>query len=93
VPPVPRRAVVALLAGAAFCLPAAAGAQLPTIPEDGADVSPTPPDPLARQTGLPASSRELPNTGTDPRMLFLGGLALTLMGVGLRLRTADADDY
>lgn len=35
----------------------------------------------------------LPNTGTDPRLLFLVGLAVTLLGVGLRLRTADADLY
>jgi len=27
------------------------------------------------------------------RMLFLAGLALTLLGFGMRLRTADADDY
>jgi len=26
-------------------------------------------------------------------MLFLTGLALSLLGAGLRLRTVDADDY
>ena len=88
-----RRVVAVLLAGAALCVPAAAGAQTSTIPVDGVDVSTTPPVPLTSNTALPASSGELPNTGTDPRMLFLGGLALTLIGVGLRLRTADADDY
>ncbi len=38
-------------------------------------------------------SSELPNTGSDPRLLFLVGVAMTLLGVGLRLRTADADLY
>jgi len=60
-------------------------------------VSTTPPVPLAGEdaggTRANAAGSELPNTGSDPRMLFLGGLALTLMGFGLRLRTADADDY
>ncbi len=36
---------------------------------------------------------ELPNTGSDPRLLFLAGAALVLIGVGLRLRSADADLY
>ncbi|HUR85075.1 MAG TPA: LPXTG cell wall anchor domain-containing protein [Solirubrobacteraceae bacterium] len=39
------------------------------------------------------SGSELPNTGSDPRMLFAFGVALTLLGVGLRLRTADAELY
>jgi hypothetical protein len=29
---------------------------------------------------------------SDPRLPFLTGVALTLLGVGLRPRTADADD-
>ena len=32
-------------------------------------------------------------TGSDPRLLFACGIALTLIGVGLRLRTADAELY
>lgn len=40
-----------------------------------------------------SAAGELPNTGSDPRLLFLCGVALTLLGVGLRLRTADADLY
>jgi LPXTG-motif cell wall-anchored protein len=88
-----RRVVTALLAVAAFCLPATARAQTATIPVDAVDVTTTPPVPLTESTTLTASSSELPNTGTDPRMLFLGGLALTLIGCGLRLRTADVDDY
>jgi len=93
VSPLPRRAVAALLAGALLCTPTGARAQAMMIPVDGAEVTTTPPVPLARQTSLRTVSSELPNTGTDPRMLFLGGLALTLIGFGLRLRTADAEDY
>jgi hypothetical protein len=40
-----------------------------------------------------AAAGALPSTGSDPRVLFLCGMALTLLGVGLRLRTADADLY
>jgi hypothetical protein len=93
VPPDLRRVVAVLLAGAALCLPAAARAQTSTVPMEGADVSTTPPVPLSGSSALTASSGELPNTGADPRMLFLGGLALTLIGCGLRLCTADVDDY
>ena len=32
---------------------------------------------------------QLPNTGADPRLAILAGLALLLSGLGLRLRTAD----
>lgn len=93
-PPVPRRVVAVLLAAAALGLPAAAPAQTSTIPEDGAGVTTTPPVPLAGgDSEKPASGSELPNTGSDPRLLFLTGLALTLVGLGLRLRTVDADDY
>ncbi len=93
-PPVPRRLVAVLLAAAALGLPASASAQTSTIPEDGAGVTTTPPVPLAGgESEESASSSELPNTGADPRMLFLTGLALTLVGFGLRLRTVDADDY
>ncbi len=44
-------------------------------------------------TPPPAAGDELPNTGADPRLLLLLGAALTLLGVGLRLQTADADLY
>jgi LPXTG-motif cell wall-anchored protein len=93
VPPVPRRVVAALLASAALGLSAAASAQTSTIPEDGAGVTTTPPVPLAGGEAAGTAPSELPNTGADPRMLFLAGLALTLTGFGLRLRTVDADDY
>jgi hypothetical protein len=36
-------------------------------------------------------ARDLPQTGADPRLVLLCGMALTLIGVGLRLRTADAE--
>jgi LPXTG-motif cell wall-anchored protein len=35
------------------------------------------------------ASGTLPNTGSDPRLIVLAGLALLLFGIGLRLRTAD----
>ena len=92
-PPVPRRVVAVLLAAASLGLPAAASAQTSTIPQDGAGVSTTPPVPLAGAGSKKAAGDELPNTGADPRVVFLAGLALTLLGFGLRLRTADADDY
>lgn len=37
----------------------------------------------------PAATGQLPNTGSDPRLIVLAGLALLLFGIGLRLRTAD----
>ena len=92
-PPVARRIVAALLVAALLCLPAAASAQTSTIPEDGAGVTTTPPVPLEGERAERRAANELPNTGADPRMLFLGGLALTLIGFGLRLRTADVDLY
>lgn len=91
--PVLPRAVVVLLAAAALLLPAGAYAQTSTIPEEGAGVSTTPPVPLPGENSQQSPPRELPNTGTDPRILFLAGLAVTLIGFGLRLRTADADLY
>jgi len=97
VPSFPRRVLVALLTAAALCVPAGAVAQTSTIPESGAGVSTTPPVPLSGDkpstTSGSSSGGALPNTGADPRLLFLGGLALTLLGFGLRLRTADADEY
>jgi LPXTG-motif cell wall-anchored protein len=87
-----HRVVIALIAAAVLCVPAAAAAQTPTIPLSGAGLSTTPPVPLAGRSPQTTSAGKLPNTGADPGMLFLGGLALTLLGFGLRLRTADADD-
>lgn len=36
-----------------------------------------------------STGTSLPNTGSDPRLIVLAGLALLLSGLGLRLRTAD----
>jgi hypothetical protein len=95
---IPRRLVVAI---AAFSLgaPAAAVAQTETLPGAGAGVSTQPPVSLdgdrkvATKPRATPGTAELPNTGSDPRLLFGVGVAVTLFGVGLRLRTADADDY
>jgi len=104
--PISRRIAVLVLA-ATLWIPAAASAQAPapaqTQPPPGEDSgSSRPPvdlgggeDGAKRDAGArdaPRSS-ELPNTGSDPRMLILAGAALTLIGVGLRLRTADAGLY
>ena len=103
----PRRAVVAVLAAATLSAPAVASAQTSTIPENGADVSDTPPVPLTEERAgggdgggsqtrggeEPQGAGALPDTGSDPRLLFLAGAALSLLGTGLRLRTADADEY
>ena len=105
----PRRAVVAVLAAAILSAPAVASAQTSTIPENGADVSDTPPVPLTDERAgggdgggsqtrgggeePQAAAGALPDTGSDPRLLFLAGAALSLLGTGLRLRTADADEY
>ncbi len=100
VPPIHRRVAAGLLAAAALCVPAPALAQTSTIPEDGAGVSTTPPVPLTdpdkgsgSPTSRPSAADQLPDTGSDPRMVLMAGLALTLLGFGLRLRTADVDDY
>jgi hypothetical protein len=99
------RRIAAVIVAAAMGAPAAAAAQTTTVPRGGADVSTTPPVPLAESPpNTPSRSQNvhdeqavaagaLPNTGSDPRVLFLCGVALTLLGVGLRLRTADADLY
>ena len=90
-----------LLAALVLCAPGLAVAQTSTISDDGAGVSTQPPVELgdgeqtsgestgSSASGAPAS--ELPNTGSDPRLLLLAGIALLLAGVGLRLRTADAE--
>ena len=40
-----------------------------------------------------ATGSALPNTGTDPRLIAVFGLAMLLFGVGIRLRTIDPDAY
>jgi hypothetical protein len=89
--PISRR-IAALLAAAALGVPATALAQTGSVPYDGVDISNIPPVPLSGG-GAAVSADKLPNTGTDPRLLFMCGVALTLLGVGLRLRTVDAELY
>jgi len=86
------RQIAALLVAVVLLFPAAAMAQTPTIPQDGSGVSTQPPVQLGGDESTPQDG-SLPDTGTDPRLLLLAGFALTLFGVGLRLRTADADLY
>jgi len=38
-----------------------------------------------------ATAGRLPNTGSDPRIIGVLGVALALVGAGLRLRTVDPD--
>jgi hypothetical protein len=100
------RGLVVVLAAIALCVPAAAYAQTTTLPTTGSGVSKHPPVPLAQShprdpAPSPPSTPELapratpatalPSTGADPRLLFLMGAALTLVGVGLRLQTADGE--
>jgi hypothetical protein len=93
------RCFVAVLAAALLCAPGLATAQSPTLAQDGAGVSAQPPTQLAGDdpaattpaAAAPTAAVALPTTGADPRVLFLSGVALMLLGAGLRLRTADAD--
>ncbi len=74
----------------------------PPVPLDGGTQSPPAPNPppnapppsnVSPSPPAAPDGSDLPNTGSDPRLLLLVGAALTLLGVGLRLRTADADLY
>jgi LPXTG-motif cell wall-anchored protein len=103
------RRVVVVLAALAVGMPGAAVAQTSTVADDGSGVSSKPPVALDGGGGPPAppaatpatpaaapsaqAAGGLPNTGSDPRMMLLVGLTLMLLGVGLRLRTADAELY
>ena len=53
----------------------------------------TTPAPATTQPEAAAQGEQLPNTGSDPRLLLLFGLAFLMIGVGLRLRTIDPDAY
>ncbi len=91
------RRITGLIVAAMLAVPAAAPAQTPQPSPSDEPGSSQPPIDLGGDEGSPddsgSKSSELPNTGSDPRMLILAGAALTLLGVGLRLRTADADLY
>jgi LPXTG-motif cell wall-anchored protein len=101
----PRR-IVALLGAALMLAgaPAAALGQTdptgvpplsPTAPTTSTPAPPPPPPPppsrtTPRATTTPQQASGLPNTGSDPRVLGLLGLAFVLTGIGLRLRVPDA---
>ena len=58
-------------------------------PDLGDEGSPAPAPAPAPGPGATPADGALPNTGSDPRLIILAGLALLLSGLGLRLRTAD----
>jgi len=63
----------------------------PQTPEAGPGTpEPGPDTPEAEQR---TADDELPNTGSDTIVLLLAGAMVTLLGVALRLRTADAEPY
>ncbi len=97
-----------LLSAVVLALPAAALAQASTAPDGNRGLSRRPPVQLgggsegggrssAPSSPAPRASaargRGLANTGSDPRRVIAVGAALMLLGLGLRLRTADADLY
>lgn len=101
--------IVAALAALAVGVPGTALAQMPDLPDDTPGVSEQPPAPLdgdaqpAPETPEPGpdtpeaeqrtADDELPNTGSETIVLLLAGAMVTLLGVALRLRTADAEPY
>ena len=96
------RCIAALLLAAVLSMPAVGFAQTQNQPLPDEPGSTQPPVDLdddgndgGSQDRSPSAERasELPDTGSDPRMLILAGLAVILLGVGLRLRSADADLY
>ena len=67
--------------------------QDPDLGTDGTSGSqtttPTTTPTTSGETVTTSPTTSLPNTGSDPRLIILAGLALLLSGLGLRLRTAD----
>ena len=61
----------------------------PPVDPGGEEPAPPPEEPAPEPEARPA----LPNTGSDPRVLAYVGLLFVLVGVGLRLRTIDPDEY
>ena len=63
-------------------------------PVDDGQPAPPPDEPAPEPDPGPREDEaQLPNTGSDPRLLAFAGLLLVLVGVGLRLRTIDPDAY
>ncbi|MGI8728723.1 MAG: hypothetical protein ACR2LK_01765 [Solirubrobacteraceae bacterium] len=98
-----------MLAALALCAAGPALAQMPELPEDTPGLSPQSPVPLDGDGGpesgsesdpdsespeaAPTADGELANTGADTLVLLLAGVMFTLLGVALRLRTADAEPH
>ena len=61
----------------------------PPVDPGGEQPAPPPEEPAPEPEARPA----LPNTGSDPRAMAFFGLLFVLVGVGLRLRTVDPDEY
>jgi hypothetical protein len=69
--------------------PEAPAGDEPAAPADDEDEAPGDDD---EDSGDEAQAADrLPDTGSDPRVVALAASALLLTGLGLRLRTADAD--
>jgi LPXTG-motif cell wall-anchored protein len=83
-----------LIAGvvAALGLPASAAAKSSLVaaqsPQGAAPLSSAPPK-GSSSTGSPASSSQLPATGSDAWLIAALGAGMLCTGVGLRLRVAD----
>jgi hypothetical protein len=92
------RRALDVLAGFALRAAGAPIDQPQTTAQGGSGVSTQQPVPAgsgagtAKPPAAPAGS-DPPNTGSRPRLLFLVGVAPVLLGVGPRLRTADAEPY
>jgi len=65
------------------------GSTLTQDPDLGGETSGTTSGTTGTTGSTGTAAGTLPNTGSDPRLIILAGLALLLSGLGLRLRTAD----
>jgi hypothetical protein len=70
---------------------AGSGSDSGSAGESGTTTTPAAPEEAAPEAG--EATGQLPNTGSDPRVLVLCGLAFVLIGLGLRLRTIDPNAY
>ena len=69
--------------------PSGGGSTLTQDPDLGGESSGTTSGTTGTTGSTGTAAGTLPNTGSDPRLIILAGLALLLSGLGLRLRTAD----
>lgn len=61
--------------------------------ESGSESDPDPDPDSESPEAAPTADGELANTGADTLVLLLAGVMFTLLGVALRLRTADAEPH